>query len=57
MGAWLTTTFPVGIVVTCGTIVKWAIWREKFILGPIDYVSRIMVMFLVVLAKWSKGIV
>jgi hypothetical protein len=25
MGAWLTTTFPVGIVVACGTIVAWAI--------------------------------
>jgi hypothetical protein len=25
MGAWVTTVFPVGIVVACGTIVEWAI--------------------------------
>ena len=25
MGAWVTTVFPMGIVIVCGTIVEWAI--------------------------------
>jgi hypothetical protein len=56
MGAWLTTTFPVGIVIMCGTIVEWAMWREKVELGPTDYVSGMIVILLVVPTKWSKGI-
>jgi hypothetical protein len=40
MGAWLTTVFPVGIVVACGTIVEWAIWRGIVELGPTDCVSE-----------------
>jgi hypothetical protein len=38
MGAWLATIFPVGIIVVCGTIVEWAIWRGMVKLGPTDCV-------------------
>jgi hypothetical protein len=40
MGAFLTTTLPVGIVGTRGTIVEWAIWGEIVELGPTDCMFR-----------------